>query len=116
MLGGRIAPLGDGSTHDHSVVPSEDGKFIEAGNKIPSSSDVASYKNAQSQDGEGVHRIALPATDTAFRGGAEVGVMRGGCWTLCWRISVGDRRTSCLASRRRSRNTSSGEFHVARSN
>lgn len=42
--------------HNHSVVPGEDGKFIEAGNKVPSSGDVASYEDAEGQRGERVHR------------------------------------------------------------
>lgn len=47
--GGRV------SAYNHSVVPGKDGKLIEAGDQVPSSGDVASYEDAKSQDGEGVH-------------------------------------------------------------
>jgi len=43
--------------YNDSVVPGEDSKLIETGDQVPSSGDVASYKDAESQDGEGVHRI-----------------------------------------------------------
>lgn len=69
--GGRNAE-GDGGmgfAHDHSVSPGKYSEFIEAGNEIPSGGDVASYEYAKSQDGEGVHRIALRATDGACRKG-----------------------------------------------
>ncbi len=39
---------GMGFAHDHSVSPGEDGKFIEAGNEVPSGGDVASYEYAKS--------------------------------------------------------------------
>ena len=61
------------SAYNHSVVPGKDGELIEAGDKIPSSGDVASYEDAKSQDGEGVHRrIARRATAGAFRKMAEM--------------------------------------------
>lgn len=58
-----------GAAYNHSVGPSEYGKLIEAGNQVPSSGDVASYEDAKSQDGEGVHRIArLLRAGPAFPG------------------------------------------------
>lgn len=43
-------------THNNSVFPSKDGKFIEASDKVPARSGVASYKDSERKDGEGVHR------------------------------------------------------------
>lgn len=48
-----------GDAYNDSVVPGEDGKFIEARDKIPSSGDVASYEDTKGEDGEWVHRIAM---------------------------------------------------------
>ncbi len=46
-------------THNNTVVPGKYGKLIEASDEIPSSSDVASYEDAESKDGKGVHRMSL---------------------------------------------------------
>lgn len=54
-----------GGPHHHTVVPSEDGELIEAGNEVPAGGDVASYKDAKGQDREGVHRALLPAVTHA---------------------------------------------------
>lgn len=55
-------------THNNSVVPGKDGKLIKASNEIPSSSDVASYENAKSEDREGVHRSALCSYESSITG------------------------------------------------
>lgn len=47
-----------GEHYNHSVIPSKDGKLIEASDQVPSGGDVASYEDAECQDGKGVHRIA----------------------------------------------------------
>lgn len=48
------------STHNNTVFPRENGKLIEASDKIPTSGDIASYKDAERKDREGVHRSAIP--------------------------------------------------------
>lgn len=73
---GGASPLGregmEGPVaYDHSVVPGKNSKLIETSDKVPSSGDVARYKDAKSQDGERVHRIALWAMARAFRAEAE---------------------------------------------
>ena len=45
-VGGRLGT----STYNNSVIPGKDGKLIEASDKIPSSSDVASYEDAERED------------------------------------------------------------------
>lgn len=47
------APLG---THNDTVVPGEDRKFIQSSDQIPPGCDVASYKDPKCEDRERVHR------------------------------------------------------------
>lgn len=42
-------------TYDNTFIPSKYDQFVETGNKIPSGSDVASYEDGKSKNGEGVH-------------------------------------------------------------
>lgn len=56
-----------GPTHNNTVLPGEEEKLIETGDKVPASSDVASYEDAEGEDGEGVHRaLLLLAEHAAF--------------------------------------------------
>jgi hypothetical protein len=86
------------SAYNHSVVPGKDGKLIEAGDKVPSSGDVASYEDAKSQDGEGVHMWKSRAADYGWsipqRGGDAIGL----CSTLfrrCGRRDLWDHVADC---------------------
>jgi hypothetical protein len=54
------------ATHDHSFIPSEHCKLIEACNEIPSSSTVASYKDSKGDDRKRVHRIIFWRKADAF--------------------------------------------------
>lgn len=54
--------LGADHTHNYSVFPGKDGQLIETSDEIPARGDVASDEDADSEDGEGVHRALLPAT------------------------------------------------------
>lgn len=42
-------------THNNSVIPSKDSKFIQSSNEVPPRCGVASYKDSESEDGKGVH-------------------------------------------------------------
>lgn len=44
------------ATYHYAVFCGEYGKLIEAGDKIPTRGDVASYEDAKREDREGVHR------------------------------------------------------------
>ena len=46
-------------SYHHLVLPRPQAQFMKAGNKIPTSGDVASDKDAQSKDGERVHVFRL---------------------------------------------------------
>ena len=47
------------ATYHNSVLGCKDGKLIEACDEVPARGDVASYEDAEGQDGEGVHRCLL---------------------------------------------------------
>lgn len=65
-------------TYNNSVLPSKDDKLIDLCCKIPASSDVAGYKYAKGEDGEGVHSSPLSRTCPLLRflfiGGRSLGV------------------------------------------
>jgi len=42
--------------YNDSVLPGEDSKLVQAGDKIPARSDVAGEKDAKSEDRDWVHR------------------------------------------------------------
>lgn len=73
------------ATYDNTVIPGEDGKLIEPGDKVPSSGCVAGYEDPKREGGEWVHRSAV-ATSIAFRvlvwalEGPGPGVSRRGGW------------------------------------
>jgi len=50
---GRI----EGRTYHYSVFRRKDGKLIQAGDEVPAGGDVASYKDAERQDGKRMHRL-----------------------------------------------------------
>jgi hypothetical protein len=56
-----MAGSGAGQTHDHAVIPGKDGELTEARHKVPSSSDVASYEDAERENREWVHRSRAPS-------------------------------------------------------
>lgn len=58
--------LGRGAlaTHNDTVFPSKDGKFIETSDQIPTGSNVASDEDAERQNRKGVHRSAIPRGST----------------------------------------------------
>jgi hypothetical protein len=45
-----------GYSHYDTVDPGKDGKLVYSSNQVPSSSDVAGYKDGEGQDGKGVHK------------------------------------------------------------
>jgi hypothetical protein len=46
-----------GETDNNTVIPGEDGKFIQASDEIPASGGIPSYKDAKREDGEWVHEL-----------------------------------------------------------
>lgn len=44
-------------TDNDTFVPGKDSQFIQAGDEIPASGDVPSYKDAKREDGEWVHEL-----------------------------------------------------------
>jgi len=44
-------------TDNDTFVPGKDSQFIQAGDKIPASGNVPSYKDAKREDGEWVHEL-----------------------------------------------------------
>lgn len=55
-------------TYNDAVVPSENRKLIQPSDEVPTRSDVASKKDAKSEDRDGVHECsrAYPSTDTSY--------------------------------------------------
>ena len=70
-------------THDNPLIPGENCKLVEASNQIPSSSDVASYKDRKGEDGKGVHRTAVVAVSAAAVFSAVGGLMGCCCCPRC---------------------------------
>ncbi len=66
---GRQAP---GATYGDLIFPGKNSKLIQASDEVPARSSVASYKDAEGEDGEWVHRalpLLLPALHAVDRGG-----------------------------------------------
>lgn len=73
-VAGRRGGLGSDAaspTYGNLVFPGENSKLIQASDEVPARSNVASYKDAEGEDGEGVHRaqsFSLLAQHAANRG------------------------------------------------
>ena len=63
-----LQPLFDEYTYNNTVIPSEDGEFIQSSNEIPARSDIASKEDTKGEDRDGVHEVssACPSTDTSY--------------------------------------------------
>jgi hypothetical protein len=46
-------------TYHDTVVPGENGQFVQAGHKIPPGGDIARDKDSKCEDGKGVHESRL---------------------------------------------------------
>jgi len=73
MVGSRAG----GYTHDHAVIPGEDGELTKASNEVPSSGDVASYEDAERENGEWVHRSRAVSYESSMPKGENGGADRG---------------------------------------
>jgi len=58
-------------THDNAVIPGKDGKLTQASDEVPSSSDVASYEDAERENREWVHRSARLSLQVEHAGRCE---------------------------------------------
>lgn len=54
------------ATHNDSVIPSKDCKFIQSSNQIPPSGDISGYEDTKGEDREGVHESAAIAGALLF--------------------------------------------------
>jgi hypothetical protein len=45
----------DGRTYHDTVIPGENSQFVQTGNKVPPSGDIARDEDPKGEDGKGVH-------------------------------------------------------------
>ncbi|KAJ5582263.1 hypothetical protein N7535_000883 [Penicillium sp. DV-2018c] len=48
-------PMTNGRTYHDTVIPGEDGQFVQTGNEVPPSGDIARDEDPKGEDGKGVH-------------------------------------------------------------